>query len=141
MYIIIGALVMGLLSVAVMFLRRRTQGDMAKARLQEWQVYCLAFVSAPAAIAGGDGLVTHYFIAESSLSSVGLASAWAALIANGVTVAILYSIPWRTQSIVNKQGASRFAVASQLFSSENAELESALSAFRDSTPSACRTDL
>ena len=98
MDIFIGAIVIGLFaSATVYFKRRRSAGrdlpvDTSNYTLiHDWQVYLMVFLSTPAAIAGGDVLITHYFVAETHLSQIGLAGAWAALISNAATVAILFT--------------------------------------------------
>ena len=107
MHIFIGAVVVGFISMAVMFARRHGDTAGERAALGNWQLYSLVFLSAPAVIAGADGLISHYLVSGSRLSDVGLACAWAAVISNSVLFAILYSVS-RRKSLPKEK---RFAAA------------------------------
>lgn len=109
MDIIIGAIVIGFFAFIAIYLKHHQRAvvsagddqtiDTSKYTLvHDWQVYMMVFLSAPAAVAGGDVLISHYFVSDTHLPQIGLAGAWAALVSNAATVAILFSSYKRRRS-------------------------------------------
>ena len=110
MHIFIGAVIVGLFATSIVCLKRHcVSASDGKSNsepepslhtpLRSWQVCAMVFLSAPAAIAGADGLITHYLLSESELTSVGLVCAWGALVSNAFTVTILYAFTIRKRPI------------------------------------------